>query len=404
VKRAASLFMLALAGSVASIGGVACHKPEAQATSEKEQKSAAPAVGAHFGKIAMRTLPRRLQVSGTLDPDERSEIAAQAGGIVLHAPIDLGTRVKKGDIMVELDQREASLRVQTASATAQQQRARLGLDPRKKFDPEDVADVRAAKEALDLAEMDFKRSEALYKEGAIAQAQFDLAKSNRDRAAAQYDVARNSIDQAYAGLSAADAQAGLSQKSLDDTKIRAPFDGIVAEKRIAEGEFASPGRVIAVLVKDDVLRLHFDVAEADIGGIQEGANVEIHVDAFPDKAFPGVVKHIGASVKVQSRTLPVEAEVANVGLGLKPGLFARATVALGGPPVPTLLVPQAAIGPTGATHHVFVRKGDRVEERLVTVGAYVDDLVEVRGQLTAGDEVAIDAIDKLTDSAQITAL
>jgi multidrug efflux pump subunit AcrA (membrane-fusion protein) len=399
VKRGAALFLaLALSAS-----GVGCHKPDAQATTDKDAKPAATApVAAHFGKVMSQKLPRRLQVTGTLDADEHSEIAAQTGGIVLAVPIDLGTRVKKGDVLVELDPREASLKLATASATADQQRKRLGLDPTKKFDVDSVADVRAAKEALDMADTEFQRAEALYKDGAIAQAEYDQARSNKTRAEAQYEVAKNSTDQAFAGLSAADAQAGLSKKSLDDTKIKAPFDGVIAEKRISEGEYASPGKIVAVLVKDDVLRLHFDVAEADIASVQRGAEVEIHVAAFPDKAFKGVVEHIGASVKVQSRTLPVEAEVENADGQLKPGLFATATVALGGEPVPTLLVPRSAVGPAGASHHVFVKKGDRVEERLVSLGALVGPNIEVRGHLAEGDEVAIDALDQLTDSALVT--
>jgi len=116
------------------------------------------------------------------------------------------------------------------------------------------------------------------------------------------------------------------------------------------------------------------------------------------------VKHIGASVKVQSRTLPVEAAIPNPDFTLKSGLFAKATVALGGDPVPTLLVPQSAVGPVGSGHHVFVRKDGRVEERLVTPGALSGSDIEVRGQLAAGEDVATDAVDQLTDAALVTAL
>ncbi len=294
---AASLEALLLAGAfvvsaVVPLGLSGCKLPgQAQVTSTDDKAVEAPPIGAHFAKVTQQSLPRRLDVTGTLDPDEKSEIAAQAAGIVLKAPIDLGTRVKKGDLLVELDSREATFRFQNASATAQEQRARLGLDQpghqgSAKVETEQVADVRSAKEALDLADLELQRDDALLKEGAIAQAQYDTAKSNRERAAAAYDMARNATGQAYAGLSAAEAQAGLSQKTLDDTKIKAPFDGIIAEKRVAEGEFASLGRVVCVLVKDDVLRLHFDVAEADIGGIHEGADVEVHVAAFPDACVP----------------------------------------------------------------------------------------------------------------------
>lgn len=393
-------FLAAFLGGGAGLTG--CKKPDSSATSEK-----APAqdpIAIHTGKVTSKKLPRRLDVTGTLDADERSEIAAQAGGVVLNVPIDLGVRVKRGDLLIELDPREAKLRLATASATEQQQLARLGIDPGKRFEVDAVADVKAAKEALEMAETDYKRTLALYTEGALPKAQLDASESNKLRAQAQYEMAKNGVGQAVAGLGAAQSQTSLSQKTLEDTKVRAPFDGIIAEKRISPGEFASPGRVVAVLVKDDILRFRFDVSEADIGLVAEGAHVDVHVAAFPGRAFPGVVKHLGASVKLSSRTLPVEAEVLNDKAELKPGLFARATVALKGEPVATLLVPATAVGTTGNGKRVFVKNGDHVEERLVTTGALFDDQIEVKGQLAEGDEIALDAIDKLSDSAPITVL
>lgn len=377
-----------------------CHKPDAGATSEKRE--AKDPVAVHTGKVVSKKLPRRLDVTGTLDADERSEIATQTGGLVLNVPIDLGVRLKRGDLLIEMDPREAKLRVESASAQQQQQLARLGIDPGKRFEVDAVADVKAAKEALDMAETDYKRTLALYTEGALPKAQLDAAESNKQRAQAQYEIARNGVGQAVAGLGAAQAQASLSQKTLEDMKVRAPFDGIIAEKRISPGEFAGPGRVVAVLVKDDILRFHFDVSENDIGVVAAGAHVDIHVAAYPGRSFPGVVKHLGATVKLQSRTLPVEAEVLNEKFELKPGLFARASVQLAGEPVDTLLVPSSAVGSTGNGHRVFVVSGDHVEERLVTTGALIDDQIEVRGQLASGEEIVLDGIDKLSDSDPIT--
>jgi RND family efflux transporter MFP subunit len=405
IARLSRSAALALVAGLALPLAAGCKKPDAQPTTDTaKDQGATAAIAVHVGKVEQRTLPRRHSVSGTLDADEQSELAAQASGTVLAVNVELGTRVKKGDVIVELDPREASLRLQSATAAAEQQRARLGLDGKggKRFDAENVADVRAAKDALDLATTELDRAEALYKDGAIPKAQYDQAKSTKERAAAQYEVAKNSIDQTYAGLSGAEAQAGLSAKTLDDTKIRAPFDGVIAEKRISPGEFANVGRVVAVLVKDDPLRLKFDVAETEIAGIAQGAKVELHVAAFPEESFPATVKRIGASVRVQSRTLPLEAEVPNADRKLKPGFFARAEVELTGDPVPTLLAPKAALLPGASGARIFVKNGNTVSERLVTTGPQVGNLVVVQGQLSAGEEVAIDNVDKLSDAANIT--
>ena len=276
--------------------------------------------------------------------------------------------------------------------------------PGGKFDPAQVADVRAAKEAMDLAVADAERSKALVASGAVSQSQWDQARTRAEQARAQYDAALNGARQAWAGLAMAEAQARLAQKQLDDCSIRAPFDGQVAERRITAGEWAQVGRVVAVVVRDTPLRLRVDVPEADVAKVTVGRPVDLTVAAYPGRAFHGVIKRIGASVKQQSRTLPVEAEVPNVDGALRPGFFARAEIHLDGKEELALLVPESAVGTTGTSARVFLRVGPRVVERLVTSGRHLDGgLVEVRGTLAAGDEVAVDGVDKLSDGADVAA-
>lgn len=386
------------------LGGAACKKPEATPTGDAAAPaapSAAAPVTAGFAKVASKTVPPRLEVTGTLDPDERSEVAAQTNAPVLAVNVDIGSRVKKNDVLVELDGREASLRLSAANASTEQQKARLGLEKGKKFDAAEVADVKAAADARDLAKSEFDRAKKLFDQGAISQSAFDQAKSAKERAEAQYDMAKNGVEQSWAMLQGAQSQAGLSAKTLDDTKIKAPFDGVVVEKRISAGEFASAGRVVAVLVRDNPLRLRFDVSEASLAGLSIGQPVELTVAAFPGRSFQGTIKRMGATLKTQSRSLPVEAEVQNDKGELKAGFFARALVALAGEPKPALFVPKSALSTAATGQRVFVKSGDRVLERLVVPGASDGDLVEVKGDIKVGDDVAIDHLDQLNDGAAV---
>jgi RND family efflux transporter MFP subunit len=407
-RRAAGL-ALALALTSASALCIAGCKKEAPPSPTADANATATAgakgpIPAHFAKVEQRKLPRALEVSGTLDPDERSEVASPGSGTVMAVKVDVGSRVKKGDVLVELDGRESSLRLQSANATTAQQLARLGIKAGEKYDAANVPDVRAAKEARDLAEIDAKRMKDLFDRGAVSQQQLDQAKSNYERANAQFDAARNGADQAWAALLSAQAQAGLSSKAVGDANVRAPFDGSITEKRVSAGEFANVGRVVVVLVNDDPLRLRFDVPEADSGSIKVGRPVELTVAAHPNKVFKAEIKRVSASINARNRTLPVEAEIANPSGELKAGFFAKARIALEGEPTEALLVPRAAIGVTGNASRVFVKVADRVAERLVTLGREVDGMVEVRGgQLTATDEVATEALDQLSDGAQVAA-
>lgn len=399
-SRGSYAFVIAI---LASTGMLApgCKNPEDSKKDAVADKDAGAPVATKFGQVTEQKLPPRLEVTGSLDPDERSEVAAQTGGTVLAVHVDIGSVVKKGDVLVDLDSREASMKLDVANATAASQRARLGMKGAHKFDAESVADVKAARESAELAKMDYERTKMLFEQGAVSQAQFDQAKSAKERSEAAYDSARNGAEQAWVSLLASQSQAGLSSKSLDDTKVRAPFDGTIEAKRVAPGEFAAMGRVVAVLVRDNPLRFKFEVPEGQSGLVEQGSKIELRVAAYPNRVFKGEVKRIGAGIRAQTRTLPVEAEVPNDDRVLKSGFFVRGSLELTGDLKSVVLVPRAALVPVSGGSRVFIKNGDIVEERLVATGASHGDLVEITGRLKAGDEVAIENVTALADGVAI---
>jgi RND family efflux transporter MFP subunit len=271
-----------------------------------------------------------------------------------------------------------------------------------KFDADSVADVKAAKEARDMANTDYERTKMLFESGAISKSQYDQSKSAKERADANYDSSRNGAEQAWVSLLGMQSQAGLSSKSVDDTKVRAPFDGVIDAKRIAPGEFASLGRVVAVLVREDPLRFRFDVPEVQSSLISVGNSIDVRVAAFPDKVFKGEVKRVGAMVKSATRTLPIEAEVPNPEHVLKPGFFAKGTVQLAGETRPVMMVPTSALLAVSGGSKVFVKSGDKVIERLVVAGHVYGDQQEVTGQISKDDEVATQNVADLSDGASVT--
>ncbi|HRI62810.1 MAG TPA: efflux RND transporter periplasmic adaptor subunit [Polyangium sp.] len=393
-----------LVAAVLMITASGCGKKNADDKSKAAVETttkAAPTV--RFAKAEEKMLAPTLEVSGSLAADESSEVAAATAGICTKVNIDVGVRVKKGDVLVQLDSRDPALRAQAADASATQALAKLGLKSGEKFDPNQMAEVRAAKEGMDLAVDEAARTKKLLESGSVAQATYDQARTRAEQARAQYDSAYNGAMQAYAGLAAAQSQANLARKNVADTSIRSPFDGAVAERRISAGEFAPMGRVVAVVVRDDVLRLRIDIPETDSSKIAIGKEVTLTVAAQPGRVFKGVVKRIGASVKTQSRALPIEAEVPNTEGLLKPGFFARAYIELGETASKAVFVPRSAVGNSGSASRVFVRVGNRVLERIVTLGREIDGLVEIHGNVVATDEVATDNIDQLSDGLDVVA-
>jgi RND family efflux transporter MFP subunit len=391
-----------VAGVLLLATGASCKKPSGdapRAVADSATRAAGPEV--RFVRVIERKVPAALELSGTLAADETSEVASSTGGVVVKIAADVGDRVKKGDVLVQLDARDPALHLSAANAQTAQALARLGIKAGERFDPEKMAEVRAAKEAMDLAVSNAERMKALFDQQSIAAAAWDQARTQAEQARAQYEATVNGARQAYAAMLGASSQAGLASKAVGDASIRAPFDGAVAERRISVGEFAQPGRVVAVVVHDNPLRLRVDVPELDVGKIALGKSVTVSVDAFPGRVFHGVIKRVGASMKAQSRSLPIEAEVPNEEGELKPGFFARASVEFGKGESSAFFVPRVAIGSSGSAARVFVRATNRVTERIVAVGRELDGLVEVRGAFAPTDEVAIDSVDKLNDGVEV---
>lgn len=392
-----------LASVTLSLGG--CHRSE-EADTRPDALRVAPAASntpkppVKFEAIESKALPPTLDVSGTLAADESSDVATQVAGVASKLLVDVGSKVKKGDPLVVLDARDAQFRAASANAAVEQARARLAIETGKKLDPESVPEVRSARQARDLAVADAERAQKMFESHAISQAEWDAVHSRAESARAQYDAAVVGVKATVAAVEAAAAQAAIASKGVADSTIRAPFDGAVVERRISTGEYANVGRVVAVVVRTNPLRLQFDVPESEVSRVEVGKAVQIRVAAFNDKLFIGSVKRIGASVKTTSRTMPVEAEFPNDDGTLKPGLFAQGELTLSGTPQPSLLVPLSSISSSGSNSRVFVKSGGKVVERLIKLGRQVGNKVEIFGAVTAQDEVATDNIDKLSDGLE----
>lgn len=381
-----------------------CKRKAQEAAPAADLRADQAPIAAHFQRVQSQMLEQSIELSGTLAAAETSEVPALVPGAVREIHVDVGSRVKKGEALIELDRRESSMRAAQVSAQRKQATARLGEGwDGGKFDPEQMPEVRAAREASELAQADAERTKALFESNAVSQAAWDQARTRAEQAKAQYASAQAGAQQARAALLEVSAATGLAGKAVADAVIRAPFDGSVAERRISLGEYATPGRVMVVVVNDNPLRLKIDVPEADIGKIQENARVEAMVVAFPGRSFGGTIKRIGASVRQQSRALPVEAEIPNEDGKLRPGMFARVRLVIPGAASKAILVPQDAVGNTGSSSRVFVKMGDKVAERLVVTGRRTGGLVEVVGEVKEGEEVAVGDLDKLMDGAAVTA-
>jgi multidrug efflux pump subunit AcrA (membrane-fusion protein) len=396
-----------------AIFAAACGGSRANARKEEGPKPPEEVVVTTAAAIK-RDLPRFFEATGSLAGDQQTDVAPQTSGKVVAIGVEIGSPVKRGQMLVRLDDVELKLRVDQAATQVEQAKAavrqaeeKIGLRPGQTFDPNRVAEVAAARVALDLAEKNLRRAEKLIESGDVSRSFYDDARARRDQLKEQYEVqlaqARQNyaaVDVARSNVANAQSQLALARKNLSYAIIPAPIDGFVAERTADLGEYVSPQQKVATIVRTNPLRIKIDIPEQAISEIKVGQSVSLATSSWPDKNFAGRVARIAPSVSAQSRTLTVEAEIDNSGGALKPGQFATVRI-LQERAEPAVLVPTRAIVTEAGVSRLFVVKDGHVEQRLVQVGQADGDLTEVRTGVAADELVATSSLERLTDGVAV---
>ncbi len=361
-----------------------------------------------------RELPRFFEATGSLVGDQQTDVAPQTSGKVIAVGVDIGSPVRRGQMLVRLDDAELKLRVDQAIAQVGQAKAavrqaeeKIGLRPGQPFDPNRVAEVGAAKVTLDLAEKNFRRAEKLIESGDVSRSFYDDARARRDQAKEQFDVALAQARQNFAGVEVArtnvanaEAQLGLARKNLSYANIPAPIDGFITERTADLGEYVSPQQKVATIVRTNPLRIRIDIPEQAIPEVSVGQSVSVTTSAYSDRNFSGRVARIAPNVSATSRTLTVEAEIENSSGALKPGQFATVRI-LQERAEPAVLVPARAVVTEAGVSRLFVIKDGRAEQRVVQTGQKEGDLIEIKSGVAADEQVATSNVEQLSDGIAI---
>jgi membrane fusion protein (multidrug efflux system) len=367
----------------------------------KDQTAAAAATVAVAPAVAVeQPIARFIRATGTLMAEEQADVAAETAGRVIAAPVERGTPVSQGAELVRLSSTETDAQLKEAQANAAQIEARLGFTSGGSFDVNDVPEVQNAKASYELAQSEFARIKSLLDQKVVSQSEYDQRRTQMEASRQQYEAAKNGAAQQYQSLQAARARVALARKAFTDTVVRAPFNGVVAQRLVSVGDYVTKGMKIAVVVRVNPLRVQLTVPEQFISAISVGQPVGFVVDAYPGRQFEGRVKYIAPAVQADQRALTVEAVVPNPKGDLKPGLFATARIEQHAR-TPGVLVPAAAVQTSSGTSRVFVVNGDHVEERVVSIGQTVGDATEITNGLKADERVATTNVATLVDGMKV---
>jgi len=421
----------------------ACGKSKAE--NANNANTASLIIDVTTAQAVVRQIPTYFEATGNLASDAQTDVAPTVGGKITAVNFDIGSYVQKGSVLVQLDDRDARIRLEQANAQVdqanaqvrqaqanvdqaiaglRQTQARLNVKDGETFDIETFSQVRATQAQLTLAEKELGRAERLLETGDVARTIYDQRKAQRDQLRAQLDESRSTAAVAVSAIrtaqsqvntalaavrtaqSAADAartQIATAQKAISDATIYAPISGYISERTADVGEFVTPNTPnskVATIVRTSVLRMRIDVPEQSIGQVKVGQGISLQTSAFPDRNFSGVVTRIAPSLNATSRTLIVEAEVENTEGLLKPGQFATVRITQS-EAKPSVMIPTAAIKNEGDTNKVFVVKDGRAEERTVRLGILENNLIEVQQGVQENESVAVSNIGQIYDGVAV---
>jgi RND family efflux transporter MFP subunit len=373
-----------------AVSGVACGKDTTSAGAAGRAKAQEPrpvrVVAAAVGR-----LPRTVTVTGTLAADEEVVAGFKVAGRVSEIAVDLGSPVRKGQVLARLDPTDFRLRVEQAEAALRQVRAGLGL-PRdgstENVDPEKTALVREARAVLEEARLNRDRMARLWEKNYIARSEVDASLSRLLVAESRYQAALEEIRNRQELLAERSSGLALARQQLADAVLNAPIDGAVRERRASVGEYLAAGAPVFGLVRNHPLRLRVAVPERDAPSVRVGQAVRVLLEGDP-AVHAGRVARLSPSIQEQNRTLIVEAEVANRDGRLRPGSFARAEIVVEADRT-AVMVPASTVVTFAGLEKVFVVKDGKAVEKRIQTGRRSGDRVEILEGVAAGEQVVAD--------------
>jgi membrane fusion protein (multidrug efflux system) len=355
-----TLLVLAIASALAACGKEA-KDPKAQAKDNKpSQLLVAPQ---DLLTVQSDSLASGPVITGSIQPERRADLRAEVSAVVLQVLKENGEAVKRGDLLVKLD--ETAIRDSLLSADA---------------------GVRAASQALEQANRQLERLKTLRASGMTSAAAQDEA-----------EVRRNS---AQSELSAARSRAASARQQISRTQVRAPFDGIVSDRKVSAGDTATPGKELVKVIDPASMRFEGRVSTDKIATVKVGQPVKFHINGYGNQQFTGVVKRIDPSANDITRQVEVL-----VGLtGEQPkvaGLYAEGRI--DAESSSALMLPESAIVKAGDKNYTWRVKGNQLAKVDLQVGTRDQRTgnIEIKAGLAAGDTVLRNPSSNLKDGQKV---
>jgi RND family efflux transporter MFP subunit len=316
--------------------------------------------------VAAAPQGRTLAYSGVVRPRIESPIGFRVGGKIVQRAVNVGDRVKVGQLIARLD--DTDLKLAEASARAA---------------------VASGRTRRDVAHTNLERAKPLLPQGFISQA--------------AYDVRRNELDAAASALETAEAQLRQAGNAVGYATLTADKAGIVTAVTAEPGQVVSPGQPVIAIAEAGAVEVAIGVPEQDAGRIATGQKATVTLWAGPQPGAEGRIREIAGQADPQSRTYAVRVAVAEPPPGMRLGMTANVAIRIEGESSGGVLVPLTSLSQSGGTTVVYVVDAEKktVRRTPVSISGPAGDAVRVSGGVNAGDVIVTAGVQFLRDGMRV---
>lgn len=346
-------------------------------------------------RAVLEPWPETIRVQGSLLAYEDAVVGSKLAGRVDEVAVDLGSIVKRGDRLVTLVRSELDLRVQLAEAQLRQACATIGIAPaddEQRFNVKSAPGVMMEQALVTEAENNVNRAKPLIASRAVTEEEYETLVAQFSAAQARYQGALNLVSEQVSIIGVRRKELALAQQMVSDSQVVAPFDGVVGERRVSPGEYVAAGQAVATLVRADRLRFTAGVPESHAATVRVGQRVEIEIHGRESPPLTAMISRVSPTVMQSSRSVMIEADVANISLELQAGLFAEAELVVN-PDAQAISVPKSAISRFAGVEKAWIVVDGIAKQQTVQTGREERGRVEILDGLSAGSFLVQDATD-----------
>lgn len=368
---------------------------DSAATKRKVQEASLPVkvTDAHRGDLIIT-----LKSPGEAVTSMNIVVKAEVGGLIEKLNVEESQHVKRGELLAELDDTEYRLNLE------RQEAARLKVLSdylvEKRFSDKGELSIAVDEKGVQEAKDTYEKARQQYREKKISQEEYEKASKNYEMVLIESGEMKEEVLAAAKNLTQNEIAVKEAQLTLEKTKIRAPFSGIVFDIQVSFHERVSAGTELFTLVNIDRIHVQARVLESEIGKMRVGREVDLKFSAYPGKVFKGKVKAISPVVNPDDRTCKVTIDVANPEEEIKPGMHAEVEIAAE-IYEDRLLIPQDAVLVRMGRKLAFVVEEGIAKWRYIEVGIENEDYAEVLDGVKEGETVIIEGHFTLAHDANV---